>query len=710
MTPADRDMIVNSLRALFATHWPMDRAAVDALEALAVRAVWTELQARGFDRITQGFGLEGGVIAAVEAGRAGCPVPIIPAVVADMLNLEFGEGALATALDAEDLTLADGKLSGVAVFVEHCAVAERLIVSLPGGIGIVALAEATVVPTPGLAVPPLANAAFKAAPAQFIATDRVADVAIAERLLLAARALGAAKRAFDLVRDHVQQRSQFGHTLARFQSMQHKLADCHLVLDSAELLIAEAAERHDAGDANWRFSANAAIAYASRLRKVSLETHHAFGAIGYAEEHEAPRHFRRVHADLLRMGGNRTARAALAAEMIEGRGSLPDRSLGDEAEEFRREFRDWLSVHWTETDVVAQRAKPFALRNRNENIERALGAAGYLSIAWPIELGGKGARPLTQLVLMEELERAQVSASGTSASAWLLAPEIIRHGSSWLRQKFLPGIASGEIKFALGYSEPEAGSDLTALRTRAVRDGNHYVVTGQKLWGTGTEHATHIALAVRTDPKAASKAQGISVLLVPTDLPGITIQPSLALYGHTFCTQFFDEVRVPVEYLLGEENKGWTVLTGALAAERILMGGQIAGVARVFEEFCAHIAARPSLAGDALVRDMIGQYAAEFEAARQLALRSVLTLEQGRLPVVEGAITKVISGELTERFCEQALDVLGMAGTLSEDAPGAPVDGQLEQLLRRSIMLVVGGGAAEIQKTIIAQRGLGLPR
>lgn len=712
MIQSDRVMITDALRALFAAHWPVEDAVRRAGDRAAVATIWQALQAQGFGEVgaSDGLGLEAGLLLAEEAGRAGCPAPIIPTVAINLLGIRREE-TIATALDAEGMTLSGGRLSGKIRFVEHAAIARSVAVAVAGGVAVVPLDAAALVFTPGLSVPPLADLRYDLAPAEFIASASVADAALAERLMLASRALGAAHRAFELLLDHVLVRVQFGRVLARFQSMQHKLADCKLVLDCATLQLADAARRYDAGDAGWHFAGEAALAYAAgNLRRVSLETHHGFGAIGYAEEHEAPRHFRRVHADLARMGGVRRARAALAGHMVEGPGRFPDHHLGDQVEAFRAGVRAWLAAHWSDAERRANRARPFVERGRNANFERALGAAGYLSLGWPVAHGGQAARPLNQMVLMEELERAEAPTSGIIGGAWLLAPEIIRHGSPFLQEALLPGIARGEIKFALGYSEPEAGSDLTSLRTRAVREGDHYVVTGQKLWGTGTEHATHIALAVRTDPDASSKAQGISLLIVPTDLPGITIQPNMAMYGHSFCTQFYDAVRVPAEYLLGTENGGWAVLSGALAAERISMGGQVARVCRIFEEFCGYVAARPALAGDPLVRDMIGQYAAEQAAARQLTLRSLLALEAGRMPLVEGAITKVFSGDLTERFCEAALDILGIEASLGEETPDAPLDGQVEQLLRRSIMLVIGGGAPEIQKTIIAQRGLGLPR
>lgn len=712
LSDGDREMIADNLRSLFNAHWPFQTGVDNGTDPNAVSRIWMELVAQGYHQIGMPGGsvLEAGVVILREAGRANCPAPFIPAISSNLMGLGASDKITATALEAEIAFSSPGTVSGRVHFVEHTAVADRLIVAVLGGVVVADLANATITETPGFSVPALATVEFDAVPAEFIATDNVSDLVLAERLMLAARALGAVERAFEMVLAHVKARVQFGQPLAMFQSMQHKLADCYLIIDSASLLIADAAHRHDIGSADWRFAANAAIAYSAKLRTVSLEIHHAFGAVGYAEEHEAPRHFRRAHSDLLRMGGSRAARAELANWLVDGPGILPERAFDPDVEKFRVELRQWLSANWTDEDRVAQRALPFHLRSRNDKLERALGAAGYLSLGWPEALGGKAARPLLQMVLMEELEFAHVPSSGISAAAWLLAPEIIRHGSPILQQELLPRIAKGEIKFALGYSEPEAGSDLSSLRTRAVRDGDDYVVSGQKLWGTGTEHATHIAVAVRTDPDSTAKSRGISLLIVPADLPGITIQPGMALYGHTFCTQFFDEVRVPSRYLLGDENKGWSVLTGALAAERILMGGQIASVARVFHEFCDYVSSNSVLASDPTVRDLVGRYAAEFEAARQLSRRSVLTLEKGLLPIVEGAITKIFSGELTERFAEDALDVFGMAGTLSENSLDAPLDGHVEQLLRRSIMLVVGGGAAEIQRTIIAQQGLGLPR
>jgi 3-oxo-4-pregnene-20-carboxyl-CoA dehydrogenase beta subunit len=731
---AEQEMVRAAIRSLLEAQWPSERAVKAANDPAKVAKIWRELVAQGFgdiglDREAGPLGL--GIIVAEELGRAACPAPLMPAIVANYLASNTPVAISGEDDRSQPLAVVFGSfdgdplagtaawtgsaLEGTARFVEHLANAHRLLVLLPDGYCTLPAGDNGVScsAAPGLSVPPLGQVEFQGAPASFVPVDREAlcDAAAIARLLLAARAAGALQRNFEMVTEHVSERIQFGRRLATFQSMQHKLADCALALDASRMLIAVAAKAFDAGHPAWPLQSDLAIAFAStHLRKISMEIQHAFGATGYAEEHEAPRHFRRAHADLSRMGGQRRARAAIAAAMVEGEShSLPERELGDDVADFRREIRDWLAENWTEADRQEQRSRPFHERGLSHDFARRLGRAGWLSLMWPRTAGGAGASASKQLVLLEELLKSDAPTSHVVAAAWLVAPEIIRHGTDWQKKELLPKIAAGELSFALGYSEPEAGSDLGSLRTRAVRDGDNYVITGQKLWGTHTDHATHILLAARTDQEAKPRSSGISLFIVPTDLPGITIQPSMALYGFTFCTQFFDEVRIPAEYRLGEENGGWAVLTGALASERIQMGAFVTAFQNLYERLCGFVAERSDLRDDAWVRDTLGRFGAEIEAARQLSLRSVQMLDAGRMPVTEGAMTKIFSGNLAEEFAQGAMDILGMAGTLSEEALDVPLDGLVEWSLRRSIMLVIGGGAAEIQKTIIAQRGLGLP-
>jgi alkylation response protein AidB-like acyl-CoA dehydrogenase len=294
---------------------------------------------------------------------------------------------------------------------------------------------------------------------------------------------------------------------------------------------------------------------------------------------------------------------------------------------------------------------------------------------------------------------------------------IAAHGTEAQKARWIPAILRGEVSFGLGYSEPDSGSDLASLKTRAVRDGDEWVITGQKIW-TSSWKAKYMWLAARTDPDAKPKHAGISLFIVPTDSKGLTIRPMKALHGKTFANVFYDGVRLPADALVGEVNGGWKVLTGALATERNIMGAVVARVVSAFELLTVHLRARRDggdLAGDAAVRDRIGELAADIEAARQLIVHSVAMAGHdesagGIDSLVWSAMSKVFSAELMERFGEMALDILGPAATLSTGAAGAAPDGSFEQFLRHSIMYVVGGGTAEIQRNVIAQRGLGLPR
>ena len=304
---------------------------------------------------------------------------------------------------------------------------------------------------------------------------------------------------------------------------------------------------------------------------------------------------------------------------------------------------------------------------------------------------------------------AQAHSTGES----IVAQALFLHGTKAQQDEWLPAIRRGERTFALGYSEPEAGSDLAALRTRAIRDGDDWIVNGQKLWSTGGDKAEYIWLAVRTDPDAKKHA-GISVLMVDLRSPGVTIRPSLALYGKTFSAQFYDNVRVPAKNMVGAVNNGWKVITDALAAERVMIGGtRMAGIERAFDHLTEYlktaVVGGKALKNDPVIRDRIGALAADIEVARQFQMRNSRLVEQGKVPIHEAAMGKVFASELQERLGQAALDILGTGGLLSEDADSAPV-GEMEQVLRHAIMGMIGGGTNEIQRNVIAQRGLDLPR
>jgi alkylation response protein AidB-like acyl-CoA dehydrogenase len=477
-------------------------------------------------------------------------------------------------------------------------------------------------------------------------------------------------------------------------------------------MLDHAAALHDRGHDDWRYFADCTAAFAGdALRRVSLETQHTFGAIGYAEEHEAPLHFKRVHLDTIALGGAWQAKRRLASYLLDDGGAeLPQYDLGPAGNAFRDQVRRWLEQNWSGERKATFDERPFSKREFDAEFALDIGKTGWIGLGWSKTYGGQGRSPLEQIAFMETMERAEAPRIGAA----IQANALMMFGTPEQQQKYLPEILRGEAIHGMGYSEPQAGSDLAALRTSAVVEGDHWVINGQKIWTT-TWWGKYMFLAARTDKDARPPHAGISMFIVPMDAKGITIRPATTMYDGSFANIFYDDVRIPLENLVGEVNDGWKVLTGALAFERGLVGGGIVlKLAHAFEHLRKHVTAReedvPALGDDPLVRDKMATLASEIEVGRQLMVHCAELAANGVTPPEYGAISKVFSGELMERFGEAALDILGMRAAISEQMPGAIDNGRFEQNLRHSLMWVISIGTNEIQRSLIAQRGLGLPR
>ena len=750
LSDADRQLLRDSVREFLASRWPADKAVERASNVPAITTLWGEMATQSLTALgtdPHEGGLREIFLVFEELGRASCPAPMLGAVCANLAlardssdaaksllaDLHAGRAIVAAAFGAFDGDHSAGRaeqkggaLTGNIAFVEGSAGATHFLVftNAPAGVCIVVRGASGVslTDTPGLAVPALSTLSLVNAPAANVAVDKTTlqGVALIARLACAARALGAAQRAFELAVEHAKVRKQFGQLIGSFQAIQHKLANSLVNLEGSRLTLEQAAAAYDGGMADWRVFGASALAFAGpALREVAVQNQRALGAIGYAEEHEAPRHFRRVHADVSRFGGSLRARAERADHVLRSLGpeggdanvrALPPLEMGQAAKAFRAEIRDWLAKNWDEVKRAAYRAKPFKDRGWDLEFSKLMGRDGWIGVGWPKEFGGQGRSPSEHIAFITEMANAGTPVNAHNVAENIVAPALFKYGTKEQQAEWLPKILRGEVTFGLGYSEPEAGSDLASLRTRAVRDGEHWVINGQKLWSTGADKAEYMWLAVRTDP-AAKKHAGISVFMVNLRSPGITIRPSMAMYGKTFSAHFYDDVRVPDRNRVGAANDGWNVITGALASERVMIGASLmALLEKVFQHLVDHVRGQEVLRSDPVVRDRLGGLAAELEVARQFQLRNSRLVEEGRTGLYEAAMGKVFSGELQERIGQAALDILGSGGLLSEDAPGAPVAGEMEQVLRHSIMGMVGGGTSEIQRNIIALRGLELPR
>jgi 3-oxocholest-4-en-26-oyl-CoA dehydrogenase alpha subunit len=337
---------------------------------------------------------------------------------------------------------------------------------------------------------------------------------------------------------------------------------------------------------------------------------------------------------------------------------------------------------------------------------RKIGEQGWFGLNWPSEFGGLGLGAVYQHLLMREFEYWGVP--GPDLTVTSVAPMIMRHGTEQNKREFLPPIARGELICALGYSEPEAGTDLASLRTRAVRDGDEWVITGSKIWNSVANRATHEWLCVRTDP-SAPRHRGISVIMVPTDLPGIQIRPLYAWSGYRTNEAFFDEVRVPVGNLIGELNRGWTYITGALDLERGALTN--AGDLRRALDELTTLATRDNsaLLQTPGLRRRLDQAEADVEAAELMGYQAASLLESGVIPSIEVSVEKIFTSELRQRIADLAIDLLGPDGLLAYRSQGAPLDGKFERLYRVSPLMRFGGGTNEVLRDVIAQRGHGMP-
>lgn len=721
-----RTMLRDSVRRLLGDKWrPDDQGEGDVV------AIWQDLHDQGLSELGQSGQMEDLreiLLVMEELGRAACPAPLLAAILANValrenspaaagMPLAFSFGGFEGDREEGSARFDNGCVSGDLRFVEGMAIAKTLLLFAQGPLLCqlsVDEARVTVSPTIGLARPSLADVSLREASAVCTPfdVDRLADLHRLARLCLSARALGAAMRGFELVVEYARERRQFGQPIGQFQAIQHKLVNSHMVLEAARLQLDGAVAARIDNSAGWPLRCASAVAFcAQTLRQVALETQHVFGAIGFAEEHEAPKLFRQIHSDVVRLGGVRGAREEIAELIFDGEEdafAAADAGEGDQAGSIRAEIREWLASNWTDEDRAESRRLSYSERKWNLPFAERLGAGGWTTLSWPDAAGGQNRSPIEQVAYAEELLRAGASDAPVSCACRILAPEIIAHATPELRDSLLPRIRAGKASVALGYSEPEAGSDLASLRTRAEFDGTHYVVNGQKIWTTEGHRATHMILAARTNPDPKARHAGISLFVLPMNSPGLSVRPTMAMYGDYFCNVFFDDVRIPAANLLGPLNGGWKILANALASERVAFGVFATQVGDLLQRIVGELKAR-GMASDPVVRDRIAALVPEVQAARELSLRSILLSGGDYTPLVEAAMGKVYSSELSQRLTETAMDIFGTIATLGEDAPGVPIEGAVEQMRRYSMVLVIAGGTNEIQRNVIAQRGLGLP-
>jgi len=379
-----------------------------------------------------------------------------------------------------------------------------------------------------------------------------------------------------------------------------------------------------------------------------------------------------------------------------------------EEEAFRQEIREFLRQ---ELGPEHKGRTPLELFSRE--FTKKLAAKGWLGVGWPTEYGGLG-RPYTQqLVYSEEMMQSRAPCGAHILAQNMTGPTLTRVGSEEQKKEFLPRILSGELVICLGYTEPDAGSDLANCQTTALLDGDEYVVNGQKLFTSFAGQADYAWMTVRTDPDAPKKHRGISMFIIDMKTPGITVGTLDTMWDYPLYEVFFDNVRVPKSAVVGELNHGWQYLTVALDHERVFMGGVVALHRHLFEDIVQYAKTTyrngKLISENPIIRQRLAQLAIDLEIGRLFAYRVAWLLGKGTIPFAEASMTKIFTSELERRLANTAMQILGLYGPLDKGAR-APLDGYAGWEYKFSLMQAVGGGSNEIERILIAIAGLGLPR
>ncbi|MGH7935078.1 MAG: acyl-CoA dehydrogenase [Candidatus Binataceae bacterium] len=396
-----------------------------------------------------------------------------------------------------------------------------------------------------------------------------------------------------------------------------------------------------------------------------------------------------------------------------------DFNYSEEAEAFRRDFRAWLEVNVPSEWHQRNELQGEFMRTDDADFEfhrhwhRKMYEAGWVGVSWPKEYGGRGATLEQQVVYNEEMVRANAPSLVNGLGIMLVGPTLIHWGSEEQKRRYVPKILSAEEIWCQGYSEPNAGSDVASLQTRAVDEGDYFVVNGQKVWTSGAQHADWCILLTRTDPDAP-KHKGISYLLVDMHSPGIIVRPLVQITGDRgFNEVFFEDVKVPKKNLIGEKNQGWQVAVTTLMFERtgisserdmMSMVEDLAALAKDFKR-----GGRPAWE-DTEVRQRVASFACDAMALRYSNLRQLTRRLKGLPPGPEGSLGKLTTSELNLRIVKFAMELLGPYSQMEYKAPFAPDRGKWLYKMLAARALTIAGGTSEIQHNIIGERVLGLPK
>ena len=388
-----------------------------------------------------------------------------------------------------------------------------------------------------------------------------------------------------------------------------------------------------------------------------------------------------------------------------------DFRFSESEEKFREELTSWLNRELasrpSDDEDNSDSSWDFNLVMRKKLAEK-----GWLTMAWPEEYGGQSASHMMQVIFSEEMSYNRAPGRDVFGTR-MMAPTLMIHGTEEQKKQFLPPVSRGDVQWCQGYSEPESGSDLASLQTRAVEDGDDFVVNGTKIWTSSAHRADHIMVLTRTDPDAP-KHRGISFLLCDMNTPGITVNPIINMADdHGFNMVTFEDVRIPKKNLVGEQNRGWYVGATLLDFERSGVDYS-AGAKRTLEELVDFAKTNKKndtlIADDPVMRNRFADLAIEVEVSKLISYNIAWMQSQGLVPNKEASMGKVLGTELQQHVSYTGMQMLGMHGQLGPGSSHAPLKGRIEHMYLTDVSQTIQAGTSEINRNIIATRGLGLPR
>ncbi|AIY17344.1 acyl-CoA dehydrogenase [Pimelobacter simplex] len=715
----------------------MDAEAINAVRAVVGEVLeresdareWSAWAAAGLTSLPvpeehggEGLGLDAVAVLLREAGRRAVQVPAWETLCCGALTLAghgtdaqrkellpgiaSGEVVVTPALHGS-ATYADGTLSGRKLAVTYAERAHRLlVVATDGATGraVVALVDphgpgVTLAPSSASSANPQHTVVLDGAPADLL------DEGAAERLDALARtgltvtAAGVLAGARDLTADYVKGRRQFGRALAEFQAVSLQMADVYVTSRTLDLA---------ADNAVWRVSEGIPAAddlavagyWVSQVAPYAFRTcHHLHGGMGVDITYPLVA-FTTWGTDLAH------ALDTLAADVPVEDSGAKNPELTEAQRALKAEVRAYFArlAHDAPADVADDGTFDRHGPSYQAQI-RQLGTDGWMGVGWPKEYGGHGLGEIEQTIFANEAQYADVHLPAVTLQT--VGPTLIKYGTQKQKDLFLERILKGDVHFAIGYSEPDAGTDLASLRTTARRDGDHYVVNGQKLWTTGGHQADYVWLAVRTDPDAP-KHKGISILIVDTTDPGYSWTPIITADGsHHVNATYFNDVRVPVDMLVGEENQGWRLITTQLNHERVMLGpaGRIEGL----RDRVVRWADAAGLRDAPDVRDVLGRTTAVFRINELLNWEVARAAASGEIKVADASSSKVFAADQVQHLLADLIALVHRHGDPGEEETRRLLD-YLDAQAKRNLVLTFGGGVQEVQRELISMFGLGLPR